>query len=102
MRFLVHLLLVGYKRLISPMLPVSCRYFPTCSEYAMEAVDRHGAWRGSMLAATRLLRCHPFAGSGYDPVPEPGRGGIFALRWKSAGHGCAEQDCPSHSREAGI
>jgi putative membrane protein insertion efficiency factor len=58
-----------YKRLISPMLPHSCRFVPTCSEYAMEAVERHGAARGSLLAAARLLRCHPFARSGYDPVP---------------------------------
>jgi putative membrane protein insertion efficiency factor len=58
-----------YKRLISPMLPHSCRFVPTCSEYAMEAVERHGALRGSLLAVARLLRCHPFARSGYDPVP---------------------------------
>ena len=50
-----------YKRLISPMLPHACRFVPTCSEYAMEAVERHGVLRGSMLAAWRLLRCHPFA-----------------------------------------
>jgi putative membrane protein insertion efficiency factor len=58
-----------YKRWISPMLPHSCRFVPTCSEYAMEAVERHGAVRGSWLAMKRLMRCHPFAGSGYDPVP---------------------------------
>lgn len=58
-----------YKRLISPMLPHACRFVPTCSEYALEAVDCHGVWRGSLLAAWRLLRCHPFARAGYDPVP---------------------------------
>jgi hypothetical protein len=58
-----------YKRLISPMLPHSCRFVPTCSEYAMEAIERYGALRGGMLAMWRLLRCHPFAGAGYDPVP---------------------------------
>ena len=59
-----------YKRWISPLLPHSCRFVPTCSEYAMEAVDRHGAWRGSRLAIARLLRCQPFARAGYDPVPQ--------------------------------
>src|SRR5271154_2203919 len=57
-----------YKRWISPALPVSCRYVPTCSEYAMEAVERYGAWRGGWMAASRLLRCHPFSKGGLDPV----------------------------------
>jgi hypothetical protein len=61
-------LLRGYKWAISPMFPPACRYVPTCSEYAMEAVAHHGALRGSALAAWRLLRCHPFARGGYDPV----------------------------------
>jgi uncharacterized protein len=60
-----------YKRLISPLLLPSCRYTPTCSEYAAEAVEVHGAAKGSLLAAWRLLRCHPFARGGYDPVPVP-------------------------------
>ena len=58
-----------YNRCISPALPHSCRFVPTCSEYAMEAVQRHGVMRGSILAVGRLLRCHPFARAGYDPVP---------------------------------
>jgi uncharacterized protein len=58
----------AYQRLISPLLPPACRYVPTCSEYAIEAIERHGAVRGSLKAAWRLLRCNPFAGSGYDPV----------------------------------
>lgn len=62
-------LLKGYKRWISPMLPPSCRYVPTCSEYAMEAIEVHGALRGSALALGRLLRCHPFVRGGHDPVP---------------------------------
>jgi hypothetical protein len=62
-------LLKGYKRWISPMLPVACRYVPTCSEYAIEAIQVHGAVRGSVLAVGRLLRCHPFVRGGYDPVP---------------------------------
>jgi len=58
-----------YKRAVSPMLPPACRYTPTCSEYAMEAIERHGLGRGSLLAVRRLLSCHPFARGGYDPVP---------------------------------
>ncbi|MDT7941689.1 MAG: membrane protein insertion efficiency factor YidD [Bacteroidota bacterium] len=58
-----------YQYLLSPYLPRSCRYEPTCSVYAIEAIRRHGAWRGSWLAIKRLLRCHPWGGSGYDPVP---------------------------------
>jgi uncharacterized protein len=61
-------LLRTYKWAISPMFPPACRYVPTCSEYAMEAVDRYGALRGSAVAMLRLLRCHPFAKGGYDPV----------------------------------
>jgi putative membrane protein insertion efficiency factor len=52
------------------MLPHACRFVPTCSEYALEAVDLHGPLRGSWLAIARLLRCHPFARAGYDPVPQ--------------------------------
>jgi putative membrane protein insertion efficiency factor len=67
-------LLQGYKWMISPMLSPACRYVPTCSEYAQEAVDRYGSLRGGMMAMRRLLRCHPFAGSGYDPVLSPETG----------------------------
>ncbi len=59
-----------YKRRISPLLPPACKYTPTCSEYAMQAVERYGAVYGGYLAARGLLRCHPFAKGGYDPVPE--------------------------------
>jgi len=62
----------GYQLLVSPLLPPACRFLPTCSEYASEAVERHGACRGGILALRRLARCHPWGGSGYDPVPEPG------------------------------
>ncbi len=71
MRQVLQFALRGYRRFISPLLPHSCRFVPTCSEYALEAVERHGAIRGSWLAIARLLRCHPFARSGYDPPPAP-------------------------------
>ena len=61
-------LLRVYKWAISPMLPPSCRYTPTCSEYAMEAIERYGVLRGGMKALGRVLRCHPFVRGGYDPV----------------------------------
>ncbi len=63
-----------YKRAVSPLMPPACRYTPTCSEYAMEAIETHGVARGSMLALRRILSCHPFARGGYDPVPERQRG----------------------------
>jgi uncharacterized protein len=60
----------AYQRWISPARPRRCRYEPTCSAYAVEAVDRHGAARGFLLASWRLLRCNPFSHGGFDPVPE--------------------------------
>lgn len=69
MKQVLQVALQGYKRVISPMLPHACRFTPTCSEYALEAVERHGAVRGSAMVVWRLMRCHPFARAGYDPVP---------------------------------
>jgi len=65
---LATVLLKFYKALISPLLPASCRYVPSCSEYAAEAVARHGFFRGSALAIWRVVRCNPLAHGGYDPV----------------------------------
>lgn len=59
-----------YRYFISPLLPPSCRYTPTCSEYALEALKLHGPFRGSWLALRRLGRCHPWGGHGHDPVPD--------------------------------
>lgn len=67
-RSFVLCLLRGYKWALSPLLPPACRYVPTCSDYAMEAVDRYGVFRGSLRALWRVLRCHPFVRGGYDPV----------------------------------
>ena len=58
-----------YQRFISPLTPPSCRFTPTCSQYALEALRKHGPLRGLYLAVRRILRCHPWGGSGYDPVP---------------------------------
>ncbi len=62
-------LLAAYRRLVSPLLPPACRFYPTCSSYAAEAVRRHGALKGSFLTVKRLARCHPFCEGGVDPVP---------------------------------
>jgi len=70
---LLMLLLTGYRRFVSPLLAPRCRFYPSCSAYALEAVQVHGALRGSWLAARRLSRCHPFHAGGLDPVPVPGR-----------------------------
>ncbi len=69
-----------YQTLLSPLLGPRCRFYPSCSHYAVEAIRRHGAWRGSGLALRRLLRCHPLHPGGYDPVPD------------------AQPDCCGHSK----
>ena len=69
MKKVLLLLIKFYRNFISPLKPPSCRYIPTCSEYALIAIERYGAYRGGWLAAKRILRCHPFHKGGYDPVP---------------------------------
>lgn len=59
----------GYQYAISPLFPKSCRFQPTCSNYALEALKIHGFWKGAILGVRRILRCNPWGGSGYDPVP---------------------------------
>lgn len=69
MRAVLRALIRFYQVAISPLKGPTCRFYPTCSHYALEAVDKHGALRGSWLAIKRILRCHPFHPGGYDPVP---------------------------------
>ncbi|MGF7436705.1 membrane protein insertion efficiency factor YidD [Lentilactobacillus senioris] len=60
----------GYQRYISPLFPPSCRYYPTCSNYMIQAIQKHGAIKGVLMGSARILRCHPFVKGGYDPVPD--------------------------------
>ena len=64
------LLLRAYRKFLSPLLPDTCRFHPSCSHYAEQAVERHGAFKGSVLALRRVARCHPFTAGGDDPVPD--------------------------------
>ena len=68
MKALLILMIKGYKKFFAPFVPASCRYLPTCSEYAMQAVEKHGAARGGWMAVKRVARCNPFVEGGYDPV----------------------------------
>lgn len=72
LRFICILPIRFYQLCISPLLPPACRYYPSCSAYAVQAILRHGIFRGGWLALKRILRCHPWGGSGYDPVPPVG------------------------------
>lgn len=75
MRWLIRKLIRGYQLAVSPLLGQRCRFYPTCSQYTLEAVETHGALRGLWLGVRRLAKCHPFHAGGFDPVPQPrGRG----------------------------
>lgn len=84
-------LIWGYKLLIRPVIGPRCRYLPTCSDYALEALATHGLCRGAWLALRRLLRCHPWGGSGYDPVPPLGAGHSPS----HLHHACVPDDTPT-------
>ncbi|MGY4690029.1 membrane protein insertion efficiency factor YidD [Salibacterium sp. K-3] len=68
-------LIKAYRTCISPFTPPSCRFYPTCSQYGMEAVQIHGAWKGAWLTVKRVSKCHPFHPGGFDPVPPPKKEG---------------------------
>jgi len=70
---LLHFLIRSYQVVLSPWSGGACRFTPSCSAYAIEAIERHGAWRGGMMAMRRITRCHPWGPAGFDPVPEPRR-----------------------------
>ena len=89
---LVSLLVLAYRNLLSPVMPASCRYMPTCSAYALEALGRYGALRGGWLAAARICRCHPWGGSGFDPVPDRGSPTARTLGGRA---------CPAHAGRDG-
>jgi len=98
MKSLALWLLRLYKRWISPAFPPSCRYVPTCSEYALEAVERYGVVRGGVMAAWRILRCHPLAKGGLDPVVKKERPSAARAAGVVDRHGMAEaMPLQSHS-----
>jgi putative membrane protein insertion efficiency factor len=68
MKKIAIMLIKGYRLFISPLKPPTCRFVPTCSEYALQAIEKHGTFRGGIMAVRRILRCHPFHPGGYDPV----------------------------------
>ena len=67
--FLFRAIITIYQKVISPLLPPRCRYFPTCSEYGLQAIKKYGPWRGGKLTIKRVFSCHPWGGEGHDPVP---------------------------------
>ena len=92
MRFLLILLVKGYRLIFSPYVGRSCRFAPTCSQYALDALNEYGALKGSWLALRRIGRCHPWHAGGYDPVPTKTDG--------AQNHGCTHEAC--HPNEVGL
>jgi putative membrane protein insertion efficiency factor len=90
MQKLLIFLIRGYRYLISPLLGNHCRYYPSCSCYALTALERHGLWRGLYLAIRRILRCHPFHEGGYDPVPEHTEVSVTKHTHGPRSHACEE------------
>ena len=100
-RVILLALLRAYKLAISPMLLPACRYVPTCSDYAAEAIERYGAVRGSLMALWRLLRCHPFVKGGFDPVPNRSERQVIPADQADEGvQGFRRQECPRHTIRA--
>ena len=96
-------LIKGYQQLISPLTPPSCRYYPSCSAYALRAVEVHGAIKGSWLAGRRLLRCHPWTPGGYDPVPgTPEFAEEARLQAAAATSPSGQHDHPHHDLPDGV
>lgn len=83
---IIRTLIVVYRTVVSPILPGTCRYQPSCSAYGLEAVDRFGALRGGWLTLKRLARCHPWGGFGFDPVPEVSEGRVGRRHFESGTH----------------
>ncbi|MBO5098746.1 MAG: membrane protein insertion efficiency factor YidD [Clostridia bacterium] len=75
MKKILIILIKGYRKFLSPLKRPCCRFYPTCSAYAIEALEKHGVFKGGFLAIKRVLRCHPFSEGGFDPVPEKIQGG---------------------------
>lgn len=94
MKFIVISLVKFYRRFISPLFPPCCKYYPTCSTYALTAVERFGAFRGSLLAIWRILRCNPWSMGGIDHVPEK-----FTFRVKKYDYSCGEYCCMPHNND---
>jgi putative membrane protein insertion efficiency factor len=100
---LARILLAGirvYQAVLAPLMPVGCKFYPTCSHYAYEAIARHGARRGAYLAAARLLRCRPFTKGGHDPVPDADDGGSLGGK-RPRPHACesARSAAPEPARD---
>ncbi|HHQ69541.1 MAG TPA: membrane protein insertion efficiency factor YidD [Halothiobacillaceae bacterium] len=104
MRWILIKLVQFYRLVISPVLPPSCRFYPTCSEYTIEAINRHGALKGTWLAIRRIGRCHPFCKGGYDPVPgteikQPDQADVENQRSSGSEHSCCSIEKRAPARD---